>query len=207
MLWLCSACAEPTKDEGAGSDGTSELDAVDSAEPPEDGEQANAGAVSGVSDTDSGSGNGSGSMLDENSPPLDASSADFPLEVGVTSGPGTFDFRDVADGDTVDLVLGFQGLQHVEVIVRHKNIGLGPHRTEVRLTRVTDGKSVAVPYSFEVGYDDGGDWVYSPVIFAVVPQPDDVIGAGEMLLQVVVETATGASAATSRAVFVKWYGS
>jgi len=92
------------------------------------------------------------------------------LELGVGEGR----YNSFADGDTLDLVTGCQGSQHVWMGIRTE--GLDPRGliVDLELVRASDGEVVSQPFVVRVILDpaeDGTDQVVGLTL--VVPDPED----------------------------------
>lgn len=88
------------------------------------------------------------------------------LEVGTDDGSG---FVPVADGDTLLLAMGCQGLQHVTLALRTSGIDPRASLVELRLSR-EDGTEVSAPFRVRIAFQpiDGVAWVE---VALVVPEP------------------------------------
>jgi hypothetical protein len=127
------------------------------------------------------------------------------LEVGT----GEQQFEPFEDGDTVPLILGSQGAQHVAVSVRV--FGLDPRGTilDLRLTRDRDGMTVSQTFMVRVSLEPVAG---SPGLAEawgltlVVPEPDQAIGEALTLRVRVTERmdAGGRVLEVERHLFTDW---
>lgn len=181
VLLLCPAgCGD-----GAPVDGPAAADQGDAAADPGEGAQ-DAGAV----------------------PPADVPRSDDlalesdPPRVGL--GTGELAFHPIEDGDTVELVRGFQGLQHIWIAFRTWN--LDPERTitEVELTRDRDGLVVSPAFRVRLPFDvmPGGYAERTGMTLVVASDPSLVIGE-RMTIRASCEDGRG-SVEARRGVTVVW---
>jgi hypothetical protein len=126
--------------------------------------------------------------------------SDFPLELGT----GRETFQPLADGDTVYLEAGFQGLQHVLASVRSDALAEGRYMTDFSLvhtdgTRLSEASRVRAPYA-----DAGGEVSLTGYRVVVGDDTVDAAVGAQAVLRVVVEDGEGGQAADERRVQVEW---
>jgi len=140
-----------------------------------------------------------GATADGGAPAGDAGSEPALVELGV----GETSFEPVTDGDTVFLVHGFQGLQHVWVSLRTR--GLDPDRAtiELPLVRERDGSQGSEDYRARLSLMGAGDFAEKLGLQLVVLQPDIVVGQ-DSVLRVQVTDRNEVSAAAEARVRVAW---
>ncbi|MCA9605377.1 MAG: hypothetical protein KC619_07270 [Myxococcales bacterium] len=124
------------------------------------------------------------------------------LELG--TGEGTFNTFE--DGQTLDLVSGCQGLQHVWVAMRGQGVDPRGTLVVVSLRRASDG--VMVNQVFEVRISmrpvDEMPGIYQLYgLTLIVPTPEDAIGQ-DLLLSATVTDRNGVVIADERPVRVDW---
>lgn len=139
-----------------------------------------------------------GSMADAGAPP-DAGSEPASLDLGV----GEMSFEPVADGDTVFLVHGFQGLQHVWVSLRTHDLDPDRATVELSLARERDGTQGSEDYRARLSLMDSGDYAERLGLQLVVLQPDIVVGQ-DSILRARVTDRNDVSATAEARVSVAW---
>lgn len=129
-------------------------------------------------------------------------SSSSPLEIELGTGrPGVF--RQIQDDDTVELVRGPQGSQHIWVSLRAT--GLSGHRARVLLVCADgDGREVAASHDMARDFAPipGAPYEQLDGLPLVVPNPGDVIGKS---IRLSARVRNGASdAQQARTVRVQW---
>jgi len=122
------------------------------------------------------------------------------LELG-TGNPGAF--ASIGNGDTVWLVHGPQGLQHIWICLRAK--GLSGSAAVVDLSAADpSGNVLSAPFDSTLDFSAGGDPSSLELdgMRLVVPNPDDVLGK-TVRLSARITNAAGV-AADARTVIVQW---
>ena len=118
-------------------------------------------------------------------------------------GTGAAIFEPISDGDTVGLTRGPQGLQHVYVSLRLREVDPELAITELSLTRERDMVMVNEPFRARLAYEmppEGPE-----LIGAQLVTPDENAAFGEtLLLAARVEGRDGSWAETQRTVHVVW---
>jgi hypothetical protein len=121
-----------------------------------------------------GSGTGNAGTDGGGTDQTDAATTTATLEVGT----GMEAFEAFADGDTLDLVPGCQGLQHVWVALRVR--GIDPSGTIINLSLVRDRDQVVVSQVFHVRVSlmsvPGQPYHEVVGLTLVVPEPDEALG-------------------------------
>ncbi|MGE0792423.1 MAG: hypothetical protein AB7S26_42505 [Sandaracinaceae bacterium] len=99
------------------------------------------------------------------------------VESQVTLGVGEGVYHDLAEGQTLQLVHGCQGAQHVWVALRASGIEPRGPIIDLALTRDRDGSVVSQPFTVRVSFDraaSGHDELAGLTL--VVPDPGQAIG-------------------------------
>jgi len=119
-------------------------------------------------------------------------------------GSGGLDvFEPVAEGSTVLLEPGGQGLQHVWLGLRVSNIDAQPGLIEGSLVRLSDGHIVSLPLRVRLRFIQERTYEELTGLRLVVPVADDIIGQ-EATLHARVTDPTGRTAEGERTVRVAW---
>lgn len=141
---------------------------------------------------------GSGSDVDAGAP-ADAAAAD--LEIGTGRG----EFVPFEDGETLSLIPGSQGLQHVFVSLRSRGVGPRGVLIELGLVRDRDGARVSVPFEVRLSLSpvEGEGYAELWGLILVVEFPEEALGE-ELTLEARVTDGSGVEAAASRPVRVDW---
>ena len=95
-------------------------------------------------------------------------------------GTGATAFEPISDGDTVALSRGVQGLQHVWVSLRLREVDPELAITELTLTRVRDDAMVNEPFRARLAFELGTDG--AELIGAQLVVPDEDAALGEPLV-------------------------
>ena len=165
-------------------------DPADTSDVAQDAQLVSDGATAGESDTSS---------------ETEIDTANLPqASFEVTLGTGRKTHMPLADGDTLHLELGHQGLQHVLVSIRLDGLPQARYDVDFLLLR-DDGVAIAGPTQIRlpfVGMPDGsGAELFGYTL--VVMEPD--LGVGhDALLSVAVEGPEGDVAMDERSVHVEW---
>ncbi|MCB9593554.1 MAG: hypothetical protein H6719_12540 [Sandaracinaceae bacterium] len=128
------------------------------------------------------------------------------LDPMLTLGTGEGQFSTFEDGETLGLVSGCQGLQHVWVAMRGQ--GVDPRGTLVNASfrRASDGVVVSQVFQVRISMQpvDGQDGVYELYgLTVIIPTPDDAIGQ-DLLLSATVTDRDGVAITDERPVRVDW---
>jgi hypothetical protein len=141
-------------------------------------------------------------------PDVDASEPDGSVtgaEPRVEIGNGADTFVAFDDGDTLGLIHGCQGAQHVWIALRA--FDLSPRGTilDLALTRDRDGLQVSQTFTVRVSLTpiDGTDYAEVTGLTLIVPDPDQAIGE-DLTLRATVTAMDGASATSVRHIRVDW---
>jgi hypothetical protein len=136
---------------------------------------------------------------DDGDPPPDDAGAPR-LVVGVGEGA----FQSFEDGDTLDLVSGCQGLQHVWVALRTAGIAPRGVIVDLSLTRDRDGEVVSQPFLVRVTFDVGPDGMDEQVgLTLVVPDPEAAIGE-DLTLRATVTDQDDVTLTAERPIRIAW---
>jgi hypothetical protein len=138
--------------------------------------------------------------------PIDVA-PDAYVEPALEVGNGDVAFRSFDDGDTLDLVRGTQGLQHVWIALR--TWGIEPRATILSLALVRDRDDMVVSQAFyvRVSLTPVEGELYSEVtgLTLVVPSPDEALEEGLTLRASVTEAGEEGEIVTSdRAIRIAW---
>jgi hypothetical protein len=139
--------------------------------------------------------------------PLGGGSDAGPTDAGpalVALGTGETSFTPIAEGQTLELARGCQGLQHVWTALRAEGLDPRGVRVTLMLARVGDGTVVSAPFDVRLTFDgaDAGDATLSGLML-VVPTPDAAIGPELVMTGTLVDRA-GRTASASVHVHVVW---
>ncbi|MEC7519016.1 MAG: hypothetical protein VYE22_04075 [Myxococcota bacterium] len=122
------------------------------------------------------------------------------LELG--TGEGRFDTFE--DGETLDLVSGCQGAQHVWVAMRAWGIDRRGPIIDVELIRDSDGERVSQVFRVRVSFDDvGEEYVDVFGLTLVVPEPDTAIGE-DLTLRATVTDRNETTVMDERPIRIEW---
>ncbi|MGE0786178.1 MAG: hypothetical protein AB7S26_10850 [Sandaracinaceae bacterium] len=122
------------------------------------------------------------------------------LVLGV--GEGTF--HEFGDGDTLDLVSGCQGSQHVWTAIRTRGLTRTRMLIDLSFTRVRDDVLVSAPFVVRASLEDGPDGYEDLAGLTLqIPIPGDAIGE-DLLMRGEVTDAEMRSASDERMVRVDW---
>ncbi len=113
-------------------------------------------------------------------PSDDAGAMVVPHEGTLVLGTGATSFEPVADGDTLGLTRGLQGLQHVWISLRLRDVDPELAITELTLTRASDGRVVNEPFRARLPYAPGAD--VAELVGAQLVIPDEAAALGQSLL-------------------------
>lgn len=124
----------------------------------------------------------------------------------VELGTGGIDvFEPIADGDTVELVHGCQGAQHVWIGVRAWGLDTQPALIALRGTRVSDGEMVSLPITVRLRFTEMDDYDQITGLQLVIPDPDQVLDQEiEIGVQVSEDFVGGRTISVSHRVNVVW---
>lgn len=138
---------------------------------------------------------------DAGPPEIDAGRFDPALEVGI----GERSFASFEEGDTLLLVCGGQGLQHVWIALRAW--GIDPRGTihDLSLRRDIDGEVVSQTFHVRVSMQpvEGQPYFELYGLTLVVPEPDRAIGE-DLTLRVTTEPTDGSLLEVERDIDVQW---
>lgn len=138
-------------------------------------------------------------------PPSTDAGTDSSVAPRVEIGNGQDTFVAVEDGQTLPLVHGCQGLQHVWTALRVR--GLSPRGTILDLAFVRDRDGVVVSQIFTVRVSlepvAGTDYAEVTGLTLVVPDPAQAIGE-DLTLRATVTAMDGASASSEKHVRIDW---
>lgn len=120
-------------------------------------------------------------------------------------GTGEHAFTAIADGDTLLLARGCQGLQHVWIALRATGIaprGVGVH---LELTRDSDGGLVSAPFDTAITFtpDATGAFVELTGLMLVIPTPDAGL-VQPLVLRGIVTDRAGRTTGAMRSVTLAW---
>jgi hypothetical protein len=136
-------------------------------------------------------------------PPSDPDDAGGTARVEIGNGSDTF--VPFADGDTLDLIHGCQGAQHIWIALRVW--GLNPRGTilDLELTRERDGLQVSQIFTVRVSLEPvaGTDYAEVTGLTLIVPEPDQAIGE-DLTLTATVTAMDGRSATSVRHIRTEW---
>lgn len=131
-------------------------------------------------------------------PPTDAGMPT--LEVGTGEGA----FSTFTDGDTLDLVRGCQGLQHVWIAIRTTGLNRRGVIVDLSFVRDRDGAVVSNPFVVRLSLDEQPDGTQVQAgLTLVVPEPDQAIGE-PLTLHATVTDQDGIELSSERAVQIDW---
>lgn len=138
--------------------------------------------------------------------PAPDADAGRPLDPSLSIGTGEGRFSSFEDNDTLDLLAGCQGAQHVWVALRAT--GLDPRGTiiDLSLRRASDDVVVSSAFRVRVSMDpvpgmEGHFEVYG--LTAVVPEPDEALGQ-DLLLSVRVTDRADVEVFDERPIRIDW---
>jgi len=102
--------------------------------------------------------------------------------ISLTLGTGAHDFTPIAEGDTLQLARGCQGLQHVWIALRATGIAPRGVHVQLSLSRVSDGAAVSAVFDTAITFspDPSGAFDGLTGLMLVVPTPD--VGLGMPLI-------------------------
>jgi hypothetical protein len=145
-------------------------------------------------------------MIPDGEVPGDGSSFAPRLEIG-TGDIG--EFVPVADGETVYLVRGPQGGQHVWVSLRAERLHTRPGLIRLVFERERDMYAASIPFEVRLSFVDevplGADYTQISGLQLIVPEPADVLGEDMIIRARVAEDMTGGAMAESMVrVRVEW---
>ena len=128
------------------------------------------------------------------------------LDPALTLGTGEGRYAPFEDGDTLGLVSGCQGLQHVWVAMRGQ--GIDPRGTLVNVSfrRASDGEMVSQVFQVRISMQpvEGQEGVYELYgLTAIIPTPEDALGQ-DLLLSATVTDRDGVEITDERPVRVDW---
>lgn len=96
------------------------------------------------------------------------------IDIG-TGGIGVFE--PVSDGDTMELVRGCQGSQHVWISLRARHINTRPAIIQIVAERDRDGLNTAIPFQVRLTFDQppGADYTELSGLALVIPVPEQAL--------------------------------
>ncbi len=121
------------------------------------------------------------------------------LEVGVGEGR----FNSFVDGETLDLVSGCQGSQHVWTALRTRGLDPRSMIVDLRFVRDRDSAVVSAPFLVRVTLDPNAGWDEQSGLTLVVPEPDEAIGE-DLTLVVTATDRDDVSLTVERPVRIDW---
>ena len=147
---------------------------------------------------------GAPEATDAGPPPPAVDAGEMVAHEGVLElGTGSLEFEPVSDGDTIGLSRGNQGLQHVYVSLRLREVDPELAITEISLTRVVDGEPVNEPFRARHPFELRDAW--AELIGLRLVTPDEEAAFGEPLdLFARVEGRDGSWAEAGARVHVVW---
>ncbi|HJL20140.1 MAG TPA: hypothetical protein RMH99_31025 [Sandaracinaceae bacterium LLY-WYZ-13_1] len=103
---------------------------------------------------------------------------DANVDPSLELGTGEGFFQPFEDGDTLDLVSGCQGSQHVWIALRAEGIDPRGPIIDLELVRDSDGTVVSQAFTVRVSFDAVAGTPHADVygLTLVVPEPDQAIG-------------------------------
>ncbi|HBQ11301.1 MAG TPA: hypothetical protein DEF51_09040 [Myxococcales bacterium] len=130
--------------------------------------------------------------------------ADVRVEPRLALGTGEGRFNTFEDGQTLDLVSGCQGAQHVWVALRAWGIDRRGPIIDVELIRDSDGERVSQVFRVRVSFDDvGQEYVDVFGLTLVVPEPDTSIGE-DLTLRATVTDRNETVISDERPIRIEW---
>ena len=143
---------------------------------------------------------GSGAPSDGGTDGADVSVPEPELIVG----SGETELSPLTDGETVELVRGHQGLQHIVIALRFTGMDPDSTTVELALRRVRDGQLVSDRYRVRLPFEAREDgWFERPGILLVVPEPTDALGE-ELHLTARIENRADQTAETEAKLRIAW---
>jgi hypothetical protein len=118
-------------------------------------------------------------------------------------GEGQSTFRAIAEGDTLLLARGCQGLQHVWITLRATGIDPRGVHVQLRLTRASDGVEVASELSIRLSFTEQGGFVELSSLQLVVPDPSVALDQ-DLVLEGEIVDRDGRSASVTHVVRIAW---
>ena len=131
----------------------------------------------------------------------DAGSAEPSLEIGTGEGL----YRPFADGETLDLVTGCQGSQHVWVALRTEGLDRRGPIIDVQLVRAEDDVVVSQTFVVRITFQPVEGEIYGELVglTVVVPEPDQAIGH-DLILRATVTDMNDIEVSAERPVRIDW---
>lgn len=120
-------------------------------------------------------------------------------------GTGEASFAPLEDGETLDLVRGCQGSQHVWVALRARGIERRGPVVDLSLTRDSDDWTVSQTFTVRVTFDESSEapYVERHGLTLVVPEPDLALGE-DLTLHATVTDRNGVTISDERPVRIEW---
>lgn len=120
-------------------------------------------------------------------PDPDGGMQDANVEPRLTVGAGEGRFAEFADNDTLPLVSGCQGSQHVWVALRAEGIERTGTIIELELIRLSDMMPVSQTFRVRISFRDvGASFVELTGLTLIVDDPDEALGE-DLLLRATIE--------------------
>ncbi|MFP2906151.1 hypothetical protein ACLESD_14020 [Pyxidicoccus sp. 3LFB2] len=117
-------------------------------------------------------------------------------------------FTPLEEGDTVELVSGVQGGQHVFVSMRAWELGNIRARVEMSMERASDGERVSSPYSVDLrfthSFEEGGPSTIEGLLL-MIPTPSKGVNQ-QVRLTASFESEAGEHGTDTRTVNLQWAG-
>jgi len=145
---------------------------------------------------------GGGSPGDDTGSAADADALPPPMGI-LELGTGVEAFEPITDGSTIGLTRGFQGLQHVWVSLRVREMDTDRAITELTLTREQDDVVVSDSFRVRIPFEVHGGYAELLGIQLVTPDENAVLDEA-VILSARVENRDGASAEADARFSVVW---
>ncbi len=125
--------------------------------------------------------------------------------ISVLLGTGAHEFTPIAEGQTLLLARGCQGLQHVWIALRATGIAPRGVGVSLSLTRASDGTTVSAPFDTAITFspDATGSFEDLSGLMLVVPTPDAAL-AMPLMLSVTITDRQGRTSSSTLDVTLAW---
>ncbi|MDQ3033228.1 MAG: hypothetical protein M3Y87_12490 [Myxococcota bacterium] len=120
-------------------------------------------------------------------------------------GEGELEFREVQDGDVLQIARGCQGSQHVWMTLRSEDMDPRGMIVELSIVRASDETLVSGAFRLRLSFveDASGAFAQLTGLTLQVPDPDSALGE-DLLVRGRIEDRNGVEARTERRVRIEW---
>lgn len=134
----------------------------------------------------------------------DGGGVDANVEPQLTAGAGEGRFAEFADNETLPLVSGCQGSQHVWIALRAEGIERTGTIIELELIRTRDMVTVSQTFRVRISFRDvGASFVELTGLTLIVEDPDEALGE-DLLLRATIEDRNGIELTDERPIRIEF---